>query len=92
MAFPPKPPPLTTHPNGKPGVPDQLVENARRAKELARAEAGLSARMQGVIRRMTVDLPPTGSARADRRNGPGLPVVTRRASSARSSARTPRPW
>jgi hypothetical protein len=69
MAFPPLPPPLTTHPNGKPGVPDQLVENARRAKELARAEAGLSARRQGVIRRMTVDLPPTGSARADRWNG-----------------------
>jgi hypothetical protein len=66
MAFPPTPPPLTTHPAGKPGIPDHLVENARRAMELARAEAELSLRMERVVHRMMVHPQPGG---ADNRSG-----------------------
>jgi hypothetical protein len=69
MTFPPKPPPLTTHPAGKPGIPDHLVENARRAMELAEAEAEVSLRMERVIHRMTVHLQSSVPARRAVRSG-----------------------
>jgi hypothetical protein len=53
MTFPPKPPPLTTRPAGKPGIPDHLVENARCARDEARAEAELSMQMERVLHRMS---------------------------------------
>lgn len=46
MASPPTPVPLDTDPDGKPGVPDHLLQNARRAIEMARAEAERCMRMR----------------------------------------------
>ena len=52
MAFPPRPAPLTTDPDGKPGIAGHLLENARRANELAGVEAVRCMRVQRVIHRM----------------------------------------
>lgn len=46
MAFPPTPVPLDTDPHGKPGIPDHLLQNARRAIEMARAEAERTLRVR----------------------------------------------
>ena len=71
MAFPPKPPPFTADPDGKPGIPDHLVENARRAIELARSEAELNMRVQRVAHRMRVNALPSALPPCDIRSRRG---------------------
>ncbi len=52
MGLPPRPPPLSSDPRGKPAIQDHLVENARRASLRARAEGNLCRRIQRVVNRM----------------------------------------